>query len=246
MRLALWVVRDRITTARAIDDLLADAATRGIFDLVVQVGGRGDDDSSLDHLVRYGAAVGVRIHAHRDWLLRPDGASTLDRAGDADLEDIVARYRVEGINYDDVHHPPLTDAGGPDDRRHVTALVREVAARLRRAREHVVISANVFPDPDVAHDRVLQRWPEWAEMGLVDLLCPMAHRKDTREVGRLLALARRAAPRTPMWGGLMGYAGEPERLREQVRAARESGCEGAILFAYDPAQRDLLDAFAAP
>ena len=37
MRKALWVVRDRITTAKAIDDLLADATTRGIFDVVVQV-----------------------------------------------------------------------------------------------------------------------------------------------------------------------------------------------------------------
>ena len=42
MRKALWVVRDRITTAKAIDDLLADATTRGIFDVVVQVRGRGD------------------------------------------------------------------------------------------------------------------------------------------------------------------------------------------------------------
>lgn len=307
MRLALWVVRDRITTARAIDDLLADAATRGIFDLVVQVRGRGDAyyDSALepraeavaanfdplDRLVRYGAAVGVRIHAwgnvffvwshperrppldpshlvhaHPDWLLRPDGVRTLDPAGGKDFEgiyvdpanadarahtlgvfeDIVTRYRVEGFNYDYVRYPQVTYASGPGDHRHVTALVREAAARLRSAREHVVISADVFPDPDVARDRVLQRWPEWAEMGLVDLLCPMAYRRETREVGRLLALARRAAPRTQMWGGLMGYAGEPERLREQVRAARESGCEGAILFAYDPAQRDLLDAFAAP
>ena len=78
----------------------------------------------------------------------------------------------------------------------------------------------------------------------VDLLCPMAYRKDTREVARLLGTARAAAPRTPMWGGLMAYDGEPSVLREQVDAARAAGCEGAILFAYDPAKRDLLDAFA--
>ena len=79
MRKALWVVRDKVTTASAIDDLLEDAATRGIFDLVVQVRGRGDayyrsdlepraealtgDIDPLDRLIRYGAAVGVRIHA---------------------------------------------------------------------------------------------------------------------------------------------------------------------------------------
>src|SRR5687768_11871246 len=80
MRKALWVVRDRITSAHAIDELLADATTRGIFDLVVQVRGRGDayyrsdlepraaaladsDFDPLGHLVRFAPAVGVRIHA---------------------------------------------------------------------------------------------------------------------------------------------------------------------------------------
>jgi uncharacterized lipoprotein YddW (UPF0748 family) len=103
----------------------------------------------------------------------------------------------------------------------------------------------VFPDPDVARDRVLQRWPEWAAQGLVDLLCPMAYRRDTAEVERLLARARGAAPNTEMWGGLMAYEGERELLRDQVRAAARAGCDGAILFAYDPDSRDLLDVFAA-
>ena len=103
----------------------------------------------------------------------------------------------------------------------------------------------MFPDPAVARERVLQRWPEWAAEGLVDLLCPMAYRTDTAEVRRLLGAARDAAPKTRMWGGLMAYAGERALLREQVRAAEHAGCEGAILFAYDATQRDLLDVFAA-
>jgi hypothetical protein len=73
----------------------------------------------------------------------------------------------------------------------------------------------------------------------------MAYRRDTAEVARLLAAARAAAPKTAMWGGLMGYAGESALVAEQVRAARDAGCEGAILFAYDPQQHDLLDAFAS-
>jgi len=48
-----------------------------------------------------------------------------------------------------------------------------------------------------------------------------------------------------MWGGLMAYKGERQLLRDQVRAASRAGCEGAILFAYDPDSRDLLDVFAA-
>ena len=318
MHKALWVVRDKITTKAAIDDLMADATTRGIHDVVVQVRGRGDayyasklepraeslaDDGfdPLAHLVRAGAAVGVRVHAwgnvffvwssaegalpkstehlvrrHPDWLLRPGGRGPqrgrgprgvkyLDPVGGSDWEgvyidpknvearehtlavftDIVSRYRVEGFHYDYVRYPQVTYANSPDDHIAVTKLVAEGAKRLRKARPGLVISAAVFPDPDVARDRVLQRWSEWAEAGFVDLLCPMAYRRDTSEVARLLTKARGAAPKTRMWGGLMAYAGERSLLREQVRAAEHAGCEGAILFAYDTTQRDLLDIFAA-
>ena len=304
---ALWVVRDKITTKSAIDDLMADATTRGIHDVVVQVRGRGDayyasklepraemlaQDSfdPLEHLVRAGAAVGVRVHAwgnvffvwsspegalprssghlvrrHPEWLLRPGGVKYLDPVGGSDWEgiytdpknaearehtlavftDIASRYRIEGFHYDYVRYPLVTYADSPDDHAAVTALVSEGAKRLRKARPDIVISAAVFPDPDVARERVLQRWPEWAHAGLIDLLCPMAYRRETAEVARLLNKARAAAPKTRMWGGLMAYAGERALMREQVRAAEQAGCEGAILFAYDPTQRDLLDVFSA-
>ena len=304
---ALWVVRDKITSRDAIDNLMADATTRGIHDVVVQVRGRGDayyrsslepraeelEDDGFDplaHLVRSGAAVGVRVHAwgnvffvwssasgalprspdhlvnrHPNWLLRPAGVKYLDPVGGTDWEgiytdpanvaarehtlavftDITKRYRVEGFHYDYVRYPQITYATSPDDHAAVTAFVREGALRLRAARPGMVISAAVFPDPDVARDRVLQRWPEWARAGWIDLLCPMAYRRDTAEVGRLLSKARAAAPRTRMWGGLMAYSGERTLLRDQVRAARDAGCEGAILFSYDGAQRDLLDVFSS-
>src|SRR6266550_682392 len=244
---ALWVVRDKITTKGAIDDLMADATTRGIHDVAVQVRGRGDayyasklepraerlssdGFDPLAHLVRAGAAVGVRVHAwgnvffvwsspegalpkssehlvrrHPDWLLRPAGVKYLDPVGGSDWEgiyidpknvqarehtlavfaDIVSRYRVEGFHYDYVRYPQVTYADAPEDHAAVTALVSEGAKRLRKARPGIVISAAVFPDPDVARERVLQRWPEWARAGLVDLLCPMAYRRDTAEVARL-------------------------------------------------------------
>lgn len=300
------MVRDRILTMRACDDLLADAAERGIRELVVQVRGRGDayyrstlepraedlvdpDFDPLAHLVRGGAAVGVRIHAwanihfvwssrasalpraaghlvnrHPDWLLRPDGVRYLDPVGGSDgegiyadpanpdaarhtrevLVDIVTRYAVEGVHYDYVRYPQATYAASPEDHAHITRLVRDAAAELRAARPEAVISAAVFPDPVVAREQVLQRWPEWARDDLIDLLCPMAYRRDSTEVARLLGAARGAAPVTRMWGGLMAYAGETALLRAQVQAARDAGCEGAILFAYHPGQPELLDVFA--
>ncbi|MEP7003492.1 MAG: family 10 glycosylhydrolase [Chloroflexota bacterium] len=304
---ALWVVRDRITTSDAIEDLLAHSVGWNIRDLVVQVRGRGDAyytselepraeglaDPTLDplaDLVRGGAVVGVRIHAwangtfvwsspekalprsrrhivnaHPDWLLRPDGVTYLDPAGGSDwegiyidptnaaardhtiavFEDIVKRYPVEGFHHDYIRYPQVTYAASPDDHAAITELVRETTRRVRDRRPGIVISAAVFPDPPVARDRVLQRWPEWAAERLIDLVCPMAYRTDTAEVRRLLGAARAAAPATPMWGGLMAYAGKRDLVREQVRAARDAGCAGVILFAYDPDKRDVIDAFAA-
>ena len=304
---ALWVVRDRITTRPAIEDLLAQSVSWNIRDLVVQVRGRGDAyytsalepraealvDPTLDplaDLVRGGAAVGVRIHAwangtfvwsdpdgalpkspshlvnaHPDWLLRPDGSRYLDPVGGADwegiyidpthpparshtvgvFEDIVRRYPVEGFHHDYIRYPQVTYARTSDDHAAITDLVRETSRRLRAARPGIVISAAVFPDPTVARERVLQRWPEWAAEQLIDLVCPMAYRTDTAEVARLLGAARAAAPTTRMWGGLMAYAGQPLLARDQVRAARDAGCDGVILFAYDPDKRDVIDAFAA-
>ena len=304
---ALWVVRDRITTRTAIEDLLAQSVSWNIRDLVVQVRGRGDAyytsalepraealiDPTLDplaDLVRGGAAVGVRIHAwangtfvwsdpdgalpkssshivnaHPEWLLRPNGVKYLDPVGGSDwegiyidpthpsarshtvavFEDIVRRYPVEGFHHDYIRYPQVTYARTPDDHAAITDLVRETSRRLRAARPGIVISAAVFPDPTVARERVLQRWPEWAAEQLIDLVCPMAYRTDTAEVARLLGAARAAAPTTRMWGGLMAYAGQPLLARDQVRAARDAGCDGVILFAYDPDKRDVIDAFAA-
>src|SRR5438045_8870487 len=91
---ALWVVRDRITTKPAIDDLLADSVGWNVRDLVVQVRGRGDayytsafepraealsadGFDPLAHLVTGGAAGGVRIRARANGTFvwsSPDGA----------------------------------------------------------------------------------------------------------------------------------------------------------------------------
>src|SRR5437773_10264590 len=101
---------------------MTDAATRGIHDVVVQVRGRGDayytswlepraesltgEFDPLAHLVRAGAAAGVRVHAwanvfcvcsspqralpkapehlvrrHPEWLLRPAGVKYVDPVG---------------------------------------------------------------------------------------------------------------------------------------------------------------------
>src|SRR5216117_617763 len=143
---------------------MADATARGIHDVVVQVRGRGDAyySSSLEpraetlgdagagapgreatfdplaHLVRAGAAVGVRVHAwgnvffvwsspegalpkssehlvrrHPDWLLRPAGVKYLDPVGGSDWEGI------------------YIDPNNVAAREHTLAVFADIASRYR-------------------------------------------------------------------------------------------------------------------
>lgn len=244
MKKALWVLRDAIGTPNAVDDLLETTAVRGIFDLVVEVHGPGDD--GLDRLIRYGASVGVRIHAWaKDFdAIYADAATAESRGHLIDVfEDVVTRYRVEGFQFDHPRRPRLTGGRDPADRGAITTFVRESAARIRRARPSAVISAALPADPVIARDRALRRWPAWATEGQVDVLCPLVYGQDAAEIARLLAAARATFPGTDLWGGLTADV-EAESLREQLRAVWDAGCEGTILFAYDPALRDRLDVLA--
>lgn len=255
METALWVLQDRTTSAAAIDELLADSVSWNIRDLIVQIRGRADTDDTggrdprpeapddhgfdpLGHLVRGGAAVGVRIHA---W-------SNLDAEGCAD---IARRHRIEGFHFDPfdlierTRSPQARSAASPEDHRTETALAADISARLRLARPGIILSATVLPDPDESAARVLQRWPEWLDTGLIDLACAMADDPDPARVTALLARARAAAGSRRLWGGLMAYDGEPALIRRQVRAARDTGCDGVILSDYDPTRREVIAAFAA-
>ena len=157
---------------------------------MVEVAG---DDAALDRLVRFGAAVGVRIHARG-------------------TEEVIARHPVEGVHF---HRPETTRA-------------RRAAQRLRSARPGIVVSATVRPD-------------QTARQGWADVLCPMTFSRDVTAVERALSSAREASLGAEIWAAL--EAGDA--LREQLRAAARAGCEGALLFAYDPGRLELLDIFAA-
>lgn len=123
---------------------------------------------------------------------------------------------------------------GPED----AAGLRDLAARVAAARPGCVRAATVRPDPEA--DAPLGRWPGWAAAGLLDrLVAPLPGTGPA--VARLLA----AAAGTPLWAWLEARAGERQRVRAQVAAARAAGLAGALLSAYDPARRDVIEAFAA-
>jgi uncharacterized lipoprotein YddW (UPF0748 family) len=100
------------------------------------------------------------------------------------------------------------------NREQVTRFVKELKEALAQATtgRQVKISAAVFPEADNARVLIGQDWARWAELGLVDMLCPMLYTNDTGLFDRLTrqAVAARAE-------AAVKVAVEPEPVAPQAK-----------------------------
>jgi uncharacterized lipoprotein YddW (UPF0748 family) len=133
----------------------------------------------------------------------------------------------------------------------LTALLARLRAAALAERAGLAISAAVAPDSEIARTDKLQPWGRWADAGHLDAVCPMIYTADLEEFERLVAAARaRLHDRADLWAGIGAYRLTPERTAANVRAARQAGAAGVLLFSYEaltaesatplPVVRDLL------
>jgi uncharacterized lipoprotein YddW (UPF0748 family) len=121
------------------------------------------------------------------------------------------------------------------NRDQVTQFVRELKEALQSTGRDVKISAAVFPNADNAKVLIGQDWPKWAELGLVDMLCPMLY---TNDAGFFERLARQAVVYgqshclvCPGIGIRTSHnQNTPEGMMEQTRICKELGADGATYF----------------
>jgi uncharacterized lipoprotein YddW (UPF0748 family) len=196
------------------------------------------------------------------------------------VRELVRRYAVDGLHLDFIRYPgrdfdysrPALQAfaqrrgaadllGEParapaawdEYRREVlSALATRLVTVARAERPAVRVSAAVVPDEVTAVSQKYQSWPSWLADGLLDALCPMTYTPDSRIFKTQVAQARtRLGPRQELWAGIgtyrLGVAGSVEK----IRAARESGAQGVLVFSHEslsPAEwkRLRLEAFASP
>jgi uncharacterized lipoprotein YddW (UPF0748 family) len=133
-------------------------------------------------------------------------------------------------------------------RSNITRLVRAVSDEVRRLPRKVRISAAVFPNWPACRDEVAQDWAQWVRDGLLDFVCPMDYTASTREFRTRLGVQRTAVDgRIPLYPGIGVSAPglDVAQVIGQVRAAREAGLGGFILFNYDArTAREILPAMA--
>ena len=196
------------------------------------------------------------------------------------VRELLKRYPVDGFHLDFIRYPsPDYDYARPaleDFRRlrgtadllgapamapaawdeYRRAVLSSLAARLVKAaraeRPSAIVSAAVVPDENAAISQKYQSWPTWLADGLLDALCPMTYTQDGRIFRTQVEQARsRMKPGQGLWAGIGAYRLSLEGTIEKIRAARESGASGVLVFSHESLatsdlQRLRQQAFSGP
>ena len=178
------------------------------------------------------------------------------------VSELVRGYPVDGLHLDFIRYPgpeydwsraalegyrtsrggggllqgPAADA--EDWGNYRRTVLDDLAARLsgaaRQARPRVVVSAAVVTDQAQALYHQYQAWPGWVARGIVDAVCPMAYTPDTRIFRAQVEQARTKLGATaPVWAGVGAWRLPLASVVEKIRAAREAGASGVVLFSHE-------------
>ena len=124
-------------------------------------------------------------------------------------------------------------------REQITLLVQRIYAAVKQRKPQVTVSAAVFANNENAYTRRFQDWRHWLELGILDVVCPMAYSPDTATFQKQIEVAAgtaHAAGRR-VWAGIGAYRIPVESTVEKINVARSLKADGVILFSYDFAVR---------
>jgi len=196
------------------------------------------------------------------------------------VSELMRRYAVDGVHLDFIRYPsadydwsrpalegfaatrgggdllaaPSLDPEGWGNYRRAAldGLAVRLSAVARQARPGLVVSAAVVPDLPKALYQNYQPWPSWMARGVLDAVCPMIYTPDTRLFRSQVEQARgKLGASAAVCAGVGAWRLPVSSVLEKIRAAREAGASGVVLFSHESfAVSDLdrlrEDAFTAP
>lgn len=124
-------------------------------------------------------------------------------------------------------------------RQQITLLVKRIYEGVKKLRPDAIVSAAVFANDENAYTRRFQDWRHWLQLGILDVVCPMAYSTDTAVFQKQIDLATSTAHASgrQVWAGIGAYRIPAESTIEKIAAARKTGADGLILFSYDSTSR---------
>jgi uncharacterized lipoprotein YddW (UPF0748 family) len=127
-------------------------------------------------------------------------------------------------------------------RSRLTALLSRIRSTVKARRPRTMLTAAVFPDAADATNRRFQDWGGWLASGLLDAICPMAYTTDAALFRTQIAAVEQLAREYPVWAGIGAFQLAPSATAQNIRAARQLGAEGVVLFSYDNLDSTYVDA----
>ena len=200
---------------------------------------------SADHIVKVVGDIVSRYDVdgiHLDYIRYPNdefdySAEALDefrsdvtsRMTGAERRDYASRARGRPLFYTEMFPQRWQEFR----RARLTALLTRIRATVKSRRSRAMLSAAVFPDATDATNRRFQNWSGWLEAGLLDAICPMTYTTNPALFRTQIADVEQRAGRQAVWAGIGAYQLSPAATVENIRAARQLGAEGIVLFSYD-------------
>ena len=133
--------------------------------------------------------------------------------------------------------PKLAEAWREFRCANITAVVRSVSEKVRKAKAKVEISAAVFPNFEGTADTVGQDWLGWCREGWLDFVCPMDYIRKPRAFAVRVAAQRDALKglRTKLYPGLAIECSHFHRVgaivpAREIMSVREAGLDGFVVF----------------
>jgi uncharacterized lipoprotein YddW (UPF0748 family) len=179
------------------------------------------------------------------------------------LVDLVERYDVAGIQLDDHFAWPVefgydtytrklfqADMGYPPPSNprdsawmqwraeKLTQLMGKISRALKQTQPNLILSLSPNP-PAYAYRETLQDWPTWVRRGYVDEVVLQTYRPTVAEVKavlndpEVLSLQRYIPIRVGLFAGPAFAAKPADQIAAQIRASRQQGYDGFVLFTWE-------------
>ncbi|MDP9176051.1 MAG: family 10 glycosylhydrolase [Gemmatimonadota bacterium] len=122
-------------------------------------------------------------------------------------------------------------------RAQVSELVERIYYGVKKRNPNVIVSADVFANAKDAYENRFQDWRSWLQRGFLDVAALMAYSPNTQIFRDQITVGVAAGGRDRIWAGIGAYRQPVDSAIEKIRAAREVGARGVVLFSYNSAVR---------
>jgi uncharacterized lipoprotein YddW (UPF0748 family) len=117
----------------------------------------------------------------------------------------------------------------------VTLLVREIDETIQKSGKKIPLSAAILSNREFAFFSLGQDWKHWAELGIVDALCPMVYSNNHpwfRE--RVKGVVQTVKGKSKVYVGIgiqsSTNRNTPGGVKEQIQIAKAEGADGVVFF----------------